>query len=269
MEFLRFGSSIPGGYWGCCACCIIQNFNFDPDEPAAIELVEGDGGNPLSRYNNDTGQYEPAFVGMTYKEIFETRIRIGTFDQSDMPNHAFFAILTSWQVQSEQGKKWMQILKDNGFEFVRTTDNSVYSGRTLLDGNEPSCSSHENYIFGLFRNISSGAVKDPFLPPKEWLELNKADGMVEAWEMFGATDEDRAKTATSLRDCQIAAHTAIWKAGTTVIRSKAECEEAMKKAGTEITYAGQRSPMPQQSASERASAIKANPNFTPSEPMDW
>jgi hypothetical protein len=262
MEFLRFGSSIPGGYWGCCACCIIQNFNFDPDEPAAIELVEGDGGNPLSRYNSVTGQYEPAFVGMTYKEIFETRIRIGTFDQNDMPNHAFFAILTSWQAQSEQGKKWMQILKDNGFEFVRTTDNSVYSGRTLLDGGEPSCSSHENYIFGLFRNISTGAVKDPFTPPKEWTDLAAPEGMVEAWTKY-------ADQTAELTLDQIKAHTAIWKAGTTVIRSKAECEEAMKAAGTEITYAGQRSPMPQQSASERASAIKANPNFTPSEPMDW
>ena len=50
MEFLRFGSSIPGGYWGCCACCIIQNFKFDPKAKASIQLVSGDSGTLSQRF---------------------------------------------------------------------------------------------------------------------------------------------------------------------------------------------------------------------------
>ena len=43
MEFLRFGSSIPGSYWGCCAFDIIQNFGaYDPDDPLSIEMVDGE-----------------------------------------------------------------------------------------------------------------------------------------------------------------------------------------------------------------------------------
>lgn len=146
MEFLRFGSSIPGSYWGCCACCIIQNFTVEPDAAASIQLVEGDGGSTLGK-----------FAGKTYHEIFRQRLRYGTFSASDMPNHAFIAILSSTQFKSAVGKKWLAILKAEGFEFLRTVNNSVWN--------------INNYIFILVRNVGSNAVKDQFTPPKAWTDL--------------------------------------------------------------------------------------------------
>lgn len=161
MEFLRFGSSIPGGYWGCCAMCIIQNFKFDPDAKASIQLVSGDGGTGLIIGG------EPAFAGPTYRDIFKQRIRIGTFSTEDMPNHGFLAVLTSDQIAGGHGKKWLQILKEEGFEFIRTVDNSVYTGAGMTG----SGSSHPNYLFGLFRNITGSRIKDPFKAPAAWTNL--------------------------------------------------------------------------------------------------
>ena len=162
MEFLRFGSSIPGSYWGCCAVCIIQNFKVNPDAKAAIQLVSGDGGGPITRYDG-----EATYVGGTWREIFEARIRLGTFSDQNMPNHTFFAVLEDSQIKGTYGKAWLAILREHGFEFVRTVDNSVYTGQSLTR----SCSSHPNHIFALYRNIGAGRIKDPFTPPKEWTNL--------------------------------------------------------------------------------------------------
>lgn len=172
MEFLRFGSSIPGSYWGCCACDIIQNFNVDPDEKANIQLVSGDGGGPLMKGK------ELAFVGLTYREIFQTRLRIGTFSMRDMPNHAFFAILTQTQCDSDTGKKWLAILKEAGFEFLRAQDNSVYTGENLETKHAP----HPNYVFALFRNIGKSAIEDPNKPPAGWDDLPEPKSQEELWK---------------------------------------------------------------------------------------
>ena len=162
MEFLRFGSSIPGGYWGCCACCIIQNFKVDPDEKASIQLVSGDQGTPIMQGK------DALFAGPTWRDIFWQRIRFGTFDKRDMPNHAFFAILTEWQISDTIGKKWLAILKEAGFEFFRTVSNSVYAGQAV--GGDPTNHS-PNHIFALVRNVGVGAIKDQFTPPKAWTDL--------------------------------------------------------------------------------------------------
>jgi hypothetical protein len=166
MEFLRFGSSIPGTYWGCCACCIIQNLNYDPDTKASIQIVEGDGGTP---YNPNK------FAGMTYREIFEQRLRYGTFssDPASATNHAFIVILSRSQTDSTIGKAWLAILKQHGFEFVRTVNNSVWN--------------KDNYIFMLVRNVGSNAVKDQFKPPKAWTDLEGV--VVEPYQLLGDTVE--------------------------------------------------------------------------------
>jgi hypothetical protein len=168
MEFLRFGSSIPGGYWGCCAVCIIQNFKFDPSAKASIEIVSGDGGNPVLGRDSKS-----LFAGPTYEDIFNARLRIGTFSSDDMPNHVFLAVLTSDQIRSGYGKQWLAILKKNGFEFIRTTDNSVYTGASVVSkpGTYAKTSPHPNYLFGLFRNIGKGSIQDTRTPPKEWTDL--------------------------------------------------------------------------------------------------
>lgn len=180
MEFLRFGSSIPGAYWGCCACDIIQNFKVDPDTPASIEIVSGDGG-------GSTG----SFAGKTYGEIFLQRLRYGTFGKQDMPNHAFIAILTQWQVTSDLGKKWLKILKEQGFEYIRTVNNSVYSGASLAAKPAATVNNNDNHIFMLVRNVGSNSLKDNFTPPKEWSSLPSVKP--EAWQYLSVSGEELTK----------------------------------------------------------------------------
>lgn len=226
MEFLRFGSTIPGSYWGCCACDIIQNFKVDPDAKASIQLVSGDGGTPI------TGEGGQLFAGPTHRDIFFQRIRYGTFDRRDMPNHAFLAIITESQIQGTHGRAWLQILREAGFEFVRTVCNSVYAGPTLLGKAAPGNSS-KNHIFGLFRNIGAGAISDPFTPPKAWTDMPVVTP--EAWQFV-----DKGKEfADSQREAQVT----VWdKIGP----PKFMTEKQLEADGVPITYAGMRSKYPQQ-----------------------
>ena len=224
MEFLRFGSSIPGSYWGCCAVCIIQNFKMDPDHAASIELVCGDSGSP-------TGY----FAGMTYKEVFETQLRVGTFGAGDMPNHGFFAVLTHSQIVGFYGSKWLAILKASGFEFIRTVDNSVYTGPSLT----AHCAPHPNYIFGLFRNISASKIQDPFTPPKEWTAL--PDVVPESWSLVAPNDRMTFGIESSK------AQKALWLTG----KTKKYKREDVEAKGVSVTLAGQRSKYPQQLAAAR------------------
>jgi hypothetical protein len=238
MEFLRFGSSIPGGYWGCCACCIIQNFKMMPTDKASIELVDGDGGSPLGK-----------FAGPTYEDIFRQRIRIGTFSSRDMPNHAFFAILTKSQVAGAIGKAWLKILKEEGFEFIRSVDNSVYSGTGTIAGPGEGCtSSHPNYIFGLFRNIGSGAMANPFKAPAEWASLPSV--VTEAYQ-FVSTSK---KVTEEHQKYQLER----WKNN----KPKPLMTEAqVVAAGVPVTLAGQRSRYPQQEKSTREKVKKLDKNI--------
>ncbi len=239
MEFLRFGSSIPGSYWGCCACDIIQNFKCDPKAPYSIEIINGDGGQPMMIGN------ESAFVGMTYEEVFNHRIRFGTFSMTDMPNHGFLAILTDWQISSGYGKEWLEILKKHGFEFIRTIDHSVYTGSAVLSTPEaPSGrSSKPNYLFGLFRNIGTGSIVDPYQPPKAWKDLDSVTP--EVWELLGDTKP--------LADKQREAQLPLWKA---LPAAKFYKRSEIEAAGVPVTLGGQRSLLKQQSPAQRESAIE-------------
>ena len=234
MEFLRFGSSIPGSYWGCCACCIIQNFTVDPEDKASIQLVSGDGGQSLGK-----------FAGPTYRDIFWQRLRIGTFSTSDMPNHAFLAILTEWQINSSVGKKWLAILKEAGFEFIRTVNNSVYSGQNLGQPTGES-QNNDNHIFGLFRNIGGGGLRDQFTPPKAWTDLPKV--VEEAWEYL------RDDASYALTNSQHGAHTDIWNS---IGKPKFLTEKEVVDAGAPVILAGQRSKYPQQGKEAREQIKKA------------
>lgn len=252
MEFLRFGSSIPGSYWGCCAVCIIQDFKQSPDDKASIQLVGGDGGNPIIRGG------EIAFAGPTWKDIFLQRLRYGTFSESDMPNHTFLAVLTSEQISSGYGREWLAILKEQGFEFIRSVDNSVYTGEKVMspgevfsegeedeywedDEGEEGVSSHPNYIFGLFRNIGKGSITNPFLPPKAWTDLPKVTA--EVYDYLGYTKDDRLNNSQelsdSLRETQLPLYEALPKG---VFYTEKQLEEM----DVPIHYAGKRSRYPQQ-----------------------
>lgn len=225
MEFLRFGSSIPGTSWGCCAIDIIQCFDVDPDKPASIQLVNGDGGNPMG----------DKFLGKTYREIFLQRLRISTFSTRPMPDHVFLAAITSSQVNTTYGKKWLEILKEQGFEFIRAAGNSVYTANEVpdtpskkyFDGDEVKVV----YLFGLFRNISKKPV-NPKKPPDYWETLpdpykgkNKRVVQIKHWDSL---PESRFYTEAELENDWVP-----------------------------ITYAGIRSKFPQQSKETRKNLEKA------------
>lgn len=222
MEFTRFGSTIPGSYWGCCACDVIQNFKVDPDAKAAIELVSGDGGGPLGKY-----------AGPTYRDIFWQRIRFGTFDTRDMPNHAFIAILTDSQISGGVGKKWLEILKQAGFEFIRSVSNSVYQGASLLGDEEPSNGSL-NHIFMLVRNIGAGAAVDPFTPPKAWTSLEQV--VPEAWRWLGQDEQDRFNNAAELSELQRKAQTEVWNKTKELAKPLLTEAQAIEQAGPNATF---------------------------------
>lgn len=239
MEFLRFGSSIPGSYWGCCACDIIQNFKFDPDEKSSIQLVSGDGGGALG-----------TFAGPTYKDIFTQRLRYGTFDNRDMPNHAFIAILTESQVKSSYGAKWLAILKEHGFEFIRSVSNSVYTGQNVASSYSKDRGSNKNYIFMKVRNIGTAGDGDALTPPPEWTALPKV--MEEAWEHINPN------TRKTVCESQFNAHKSIWN---TVGKPKFYSEKELEDMGVPVVYAGLRSPNPQQLKQHRKTNGNTNGAF--------
>ncbi len=237
MEFLRFGSRIPGTYWGCCAADIIQNFKMDPDTPSSIELVGGDGGNPIYFPSTDPKKRTGAmFAGKTYGDIFRQRLRYGThYAPKDMPNHTFFAILTDSQISGDIGKKWLKLLKEEGFEFLRTVDNSVYTGdSTTGKGRSP----HKNHIFAMFRNISNSRVEDPFTPPKAWTDL--PDVVSEGWRSV--------KDGAALAKEQTEAHLKLYDA---LPKGEFYTREELEKEGVPVYLAGRRSENMQELAKNR------------------
>ena len=250
MEFLRFGSSIPGSYWGCCACCIIQDFQQRPDDKASIQLVFGDVGTPIT---NSSG--ESLFAGPTYRDIFWQRLRYGTHGNRDMPDHTFLAIMTQDQIQSNTGAEWLALLKEAGFEFIRTMDNSVYTGTATIDGSRPEpdetddedyyddeecCSSHPNYLFALFRNVGSGAIDDPFTPPPEWTDLEQV--VPETWQRY--SNSEMTTFAKEVQDKQLELYNNLPK-------GQFLTETQLTKDGVPVTLAGLRSENPQELKSHR------------------
>jgi len=228
MHFLRFGSSIPGSYWGCCAVDIIQNFSAGhPDDKASIEVVCGDGGQPIEDY----------FLGKTNREIFEARLRIGTFSDTDLPNHAFLCVLAESQIGYGNGLAWLKVLKENGFEFIRAVDNSVYSGESLAgEGyDDEGYESSINYLFGLFRNIGAGRISNPFAPPTAWIDLG--GGVREIFDKL--SPDDMANLSHNREELHL-------KRWNEIGPVKFYTKEQLKDEGVPITLAGRRSEFPQE-----------------------
>lgn len=242
MEFLRFGSSIPGMYWGCCAVDIAQYFKVDPDAKASIQVVVGDSGTGCWV----PGTQEFAFLGTTYREIFWNRLKINTFNTGEKPNHAFFAILTAQQLAGDIGKKWLAILKEAGFEFIRTTSNAVYTGQAVRADVKDTGNEHPNYIFGLFLNIGSGNIRDPFEPPKAWTDLDQVAPDVSIDFPLSAKEKKKYREET------FTAQKAMWEAHPTKLYKESE----IVAAGIEPTYAANRTNVPQGTKTTREAALK-------------
>lgn len=226
VEALRFGSSIPGGYWGCCAGDIIQCFKSMPDEPASCQSVNGDSGYPQT---NSEG--EDLFFGPTNKDLFLQRLRVGTFGTGDMEDHFFLIVLEHHQLHSAIGKAWLPIIKGAGFEFIRTTNNSVWT--------------KTNYMFGLFRNSSHKGVKDQFTPPKAWTDL-PSNGKTELWEFLNSNGASDGPAELTKQHANV--DKAIWdKIGPAKLLTEAE----VIAAGAPVILAGQRAEYPQEEKSVR------------------
>ena len=215
VEFLRFGSSIPGNYWGCCAGDIIQCFKSMPDALASCQSVNGDGGYPQC---NEKG--EPLYFGMTNKELFLSRLRVGTFGTGDMENHFFLLVLTDSQVNSAIGKAWLPILKECGFEYIRQVNNSVWNVN--------------NHMFGLFRNCGENARPDQFTPPQAWRDL-PSNGKKELWEFVD--------NAANLTEDYAKADKKIWD---DIGPAKLYTEAELVAKGVPVIVAGLRSENPQE-----------------------
>jgi hypothetical protein len=230
VEFLRFGSRISGTGIGCCAFDIIQGFDCDPKAKASIQLINGDGAFPI------THDGKQVYFGPTNKDIFYSRLRVGTFYDTDMPNHGFLAVITENQLNYGFGLAWLKILKETGFEFVRAVDNSVYSGV------------RRNYLFALFRNAKDRGL-DPFAPPTEWTGL--PDNQKTQKEIWDELPKAKFLTEEELRKAGVP----VYLAGTRGDQPKTKEKEERKETQSPWTQKSTSTPASPTSTSVKSNAV--------------
>lgn len=166
IECLRLGARRGGEGIGCCAMDVIQGFNNSPDAICPQQPhFDGDGWSP-SFHPDGKGQLCIGGEGITNEQAFLSHITHGSFTPEPEPDHGFVCVLTDSQCSSSTGKKWLAILKREGFEWVGCTSNSVYAGY------------HPNHVFMLLRNthehMEDSELEQLKHPPKAWEELPEA-----------------------------------------------------------------------------------------------
>jgi len=168
IECVRFGQvKTRHTTWGCCAVDLLQNFSVDPNEEVLVPLFQGDSGTP----SMNNGQHRA--LGPTNKEAFEQFLRIGSHNAADKPNRLFLVVITDSQLTQSNGKAWLAILKENGFQFQCSVDNSVYTGSARMKEGVKPKPPHLVHLFYLLRHAGAHRPDDPFAPPAEWLELEE------------------------------------------------------------------------------------------------
>ncbi len=160
LECLRLGARRGGEGIGCCAIDVLQGFNNDPDSLAPPQPhFNGDDWSPSFYQHTDK---QLAIAG-TNEEVFLSHITHGSFTPEPEPDHGFIAVLTDDQVNGTIGRKWLAILKREGFEWVGCTSNSVYGEY------------HPNHVFMLLRsthlNMEDAEIEELKKPPQVWTEL--------------------------------------------------------------------------------------------------
>jgi hypothetical protein len=165
IECLRLGARRGGEGIGCCAMDVIQGFNNDPDKICPQQpFFNGDSWAPEFYLGSDM-QLCVGGDGITNEMAFMSHITHGSFspDTEIAADHAFVAVLTDDQCNSSIGKKWLAILKREGFEWKGCTSNSVYGEY------------HPNHIFMLIRsthnNMEDSEIESLRLPPPIWEKL--------------------------------------------------------------------------------------------------
>lgn len=163
IECLRLGARRGGDGIGCCAMDVIQGFNNDPDKIRPQQpFYEGDSWSPLF-YEGTDKQLCVGGEGITNEQAFLAYITHGSFTNEPAADHGFIAVLTDSQVQGETGKKWLRILKREGFKWVGAVSNSVYSEY------------HPNHVFMMLRSTLECMEADERerlkSPPEYWENL--------------------------------------------------------------------------------------------------
>lgn len=160
IEVLRFGARRGGSGIGCCAVDVIQGFSNDPDaECPPIPVFDGDSYSPIMDYNG-----KQRHLTGTNEDVFLSYLTHGSFTLDHAPDHAFIAVLTHEQCESHAGIKWLKILHREGFKYIDTVSNSVYSEY------------HPNHIFMLVRNTNEYMEEqeiESLGPPTAWREIEK------------------------------------------------------------------------------------------------
>lgn len=174
MECIRLGARTGGRNIGCCAVDVFQGFDTDPNalipETVKQQMFQGDRGEPLLKDGHTV------FLGPTYRDAFLQRLVYSTFDLRPLPDHIFIACMADRQVTGHFGKQWLALLKEHGFEYVRTVSNSVYTHSSVPpNSDDPSVYQHQYphplHMFMLVRNISASRVPNTFAPPESWQAL--------------------------------------------------------------------------------------------------
>lgn len=159
IECLRLGARRGGEGIGCCAIDVFQGFTNAPDAMRPpIPFFNGDSWTPELNYAG-----EHIHIHGTNEEVFLSYLCHGSFTSEVAPDHAFIAVLTGEQIGSSVGKEWLKILHREGFRWVGSVSNSVYSEY------------HPNHIFILTRNtkdyMDEDALENLQRPPSAWTEL--------------------------------------------------------------------------------------------------
>jgi hypothetical protein len=151
----------------CCGASIITDFSIDPGDAQEYEMEQQDTQwgpvmKPKLDANGDRipkATYGDQFVASLNGAMGRTLSNRGLY-ANYYKDHGVFAILSGKQIASKHGKNWLKILKQAGFEHVRSWNNTVH-------GESP------NHLFMLCKHTSSVDVPEPTTPPKEWVALQE------------------------------------------------------------------------------------------------
>ncbi len=163
IECLRLGARRGGEGIGCCAMDIIQGFDNSPEGLRPQQpFYNGDCWTP-EMYPGTDDQLCVGGGDVTNEQAFLAYLAHGSFSPEPYADHGFIAVLTGDQCKSSNGKKWLAILKREGFEWVGATSNSVYGEY------------HPNHVFMLLRSTHTEMGENEIellkKPPKAWEEL--------------------------------------------------------------------------------------------------
>lgn len=161
IECLRLGARRGGQGIGCCAIDVFQGFSNDPSSIRPdLPFYNGDDMTPCL---NGEGHVH---MSGTNEEVFCAYLAHGSFTPYPEADHAFIATLTDEQLESDTGRAWLAILKREGFKWVASVNNSVYSDY------------HVNHIFIMTRSVGADdyeyEAQDLLSPPPIWEQIPEA-----------------------------------------------------------------------------------------------